>query len=104
MYARVTDRVQTGITDGRFGDGQQMASFTRTYAINDILAETEPDILRDLGRVFGWTQLAAHLVALTDREVARGRRSPFGRPSATRSPRLTAPRTAGGVESPTTGQ
>lgn len=27
-------------------------------AINDILAETQPDILRDLGRVSGWTQLA----------------------------------------------
>lgn len=129
MYARVTDRVQAAITDGRFGDGQQMARFARTFAdwylgprdgrrprpacwkaaddvagdhsllivqhlllginahvnhdlpqvvvelagaeatldglrpdfeaLNDILAETQPDILRDLGRVSGWTQLAA---------------------------------------------
>lgn len=128
MYARVTDRVQTAITDGRFGDGERMARFTRMFAdwylgprdgsrarpacwkaaddvsgdrgllivqhlllginahvnhdlpqvvveladgeaslevlrsdfdaINDILAETQPDILRDLGRVSGWTQLA----------------------------------------------
>jgi hypothetical protein len=128
MYARVTDRVQMAITDGRFGDGERMARFTRTFAdwylgprdgsrarpacwkaaddvggdrgllivqhlllginahvnhdlpqmvveladgeaslevlrpdfdaINDILAETQPDILRDLGRVSGWTQLA----------------------------------------------
>ena len=129
MYARVTDRVQTAINDGRFGDGERMARFTRTFAdwylgprdgtrvlpgcwkaatdvggdhrllivqhlllginahvnhdlpqvvveladddlsleslrpdfdaINDILAETQPDILRDLGRVSGWTQLIA---------------------------------------------
>lgn len=128
MYARVTDRVQTAIADGRFGDGEAMAHFARTFAdwylgprdgsrarpdswkaaddvredrhllivqhlllginahvnhdlpqvvvelgdgdasldrlrpdfdaINDILAETQPDILRDLGRVSGWTQLA----------------------------------------------
>jgi len=130
MYARVTDRVRTAITDGRFADGERMARFTRTFAdwylgprdgtrprpacwtaaddvsadrkllivqhlllgmnahinydlpqvvvelaagdhaeslaslrpdfdaINDILAETQPDILRDLGRVSGWTQLA----------------------------------------------
>jgi len=128
MYARVTDRVQQAIADGRFGDGAQMARFTRTFAdwylgprdgsrprpacwaaaddvsgdrsllivqhlllgmnahinydlprvvveladqgaslealrpdfdaINDILAETQPAILRDLGRVSGWTQLA----------------------------------------------
>jgi hypothetical protein len=128
MYARVTDRVQTAIADGRFDDGERMARFTRTFAdwylgprdgsrprpacwraaddvsadrklliiqhlllgmnahinydlpqvvveladgetsleqlrpdfdaINDILAETQPDILRDLGRVSGWTQLA----------------------------------------------
>ena len=128
MYARVTDRVQAAITDGRFGDGETMARFTRTFAdwylgprdgsrarpacwmaaddvsgdrrllivqhlllginahvnhdlpqvvvelaggeasldvlrpdfdaINDILAETQPDVLRDLGRVAGWTQLA----------------------------------------------
>lgn len=128
MYARVTDRVQTAIADGRFGDGETMERFTRTFAdwylgprdgsralpacwkaaddvsgdrgllivqhlllgvnahvnhdlpqvvveladgasslevlrpdfdaINDILAETQPDILRDLGRVSGWTQLA----------------------------------------------
>lgn len=129
MYARVTDRVQTAITDGRFGDGERMARFARTFvdwylgprngtrhrpacwaaaddvagdprllivqhlflginahvnhdlaqvvveladagtpiadlrpdfdAINEILAETQPDVLRDLGRVAGWTQLAA---------------------------------------------
>ena len=130
MYARVTDRVQTAIADGRFGDGERMAHFARTFAdwylgpragtrprpacwqaaddvardgqllivqhlllginahvnhdlpqvvvalagdsrapiealradfdaINDILAETQPAILRDLGRVSGWTQLAA---------------------------------------------
>ena len=128
MYTRVTDRVQAGIVDGRFGDGQQMAHFARTFvdwylgpqrgarplptcwkaaedvagdtklvivqhlllgmnahinhdlpqvvveladagasldelhpgfsAINDLLARTEPDILRDLGRVAGWTHLA----------------------------------------------
>ncbi len=128
MYARVTDRVQAAITDGRFGDGERMARFTSTFAdwylgprdgsrprpacwkaaddvsgdrrllivqhlllginahvnhdlpqvvveladgeasldvlrpdfdaINDILAETQPDVLRDLGRVAGWTQLA----------------------------------------------
>ncbi len=128
MYARVTDRVQAAITDGRFGDGERMARFARTFAdwylgprdgdrtrpacwkaaddvsadrrllivqhlllgvnahvnhdlpqvvveladgeasldvlrpdfeaINDILAETQPDVLRDLGRVAGWTQLA----------------------------------------------
>ena len=128
MYARVTDRVQTAINDGRFGDGEGMAHFARTFAdwylgasdgtralpacwkaaddvsgdrallivqhlllginahvnhdlpqvvvelaggeaslkvlrpdfdaINDILAETQPDILRDLGGVSGWTQLA----------------------------------------------
>ncbi len=129
MYARVTDRVQHAITDGRFGDGERMARFARAFAdwylgprhgtrptpacwkaagdvvddhgllivqhlllginahvnhdlpqvvvelagvgesldelrpdfdaINDILAETQPAILRDLGRVSGWTQLAA---------------------------------------------
>jgi hypothetical protein len=129
MYARVTDRVQTAITDGRFGDGERTARFARSFAdwyigprdgtrpvpacwkaghdvaadrrllivqhlvlginahvnhdlpqvvvelagaedsldvlrpdfdaINDILAETLPDILRDLGRVAGWTQVAA---------------------------------------------
>ncbi|MGA9276911.1 DUF5995 family protein [Ilumatobacter sp.] len=129
MYARVSDRVQTAIADGRFGDGERMARFARTFAdwylgprggtrqrpacwvaaddvaddarllivqhlllginahvnhdlaqvvvelaeagtpigelrpdfdaINDILAETQPDVLRDLGRVTGWTQLAA---------------------------------------------
>lgn len=129
MYARVTDRVQAAITEGRFGDGERMARFARTFAdwylgprdgtrprpacwkaaddvagdhrllivqhlllginahvnhdlpqvvvelaggeaaldglrpdfeaINDILAETQPDILRDLGRVSGWTQMAA---------------------------------------------
>jgi len=128
MYARVTDRVQTAIAEGRFGDGEKMAHFTRTFAdwylgprdgsrvrpacweaaddvsgdrkllivqhlllginahvnhdlpqvvvdlagggtslyvlrpdfdaMNDILAETQPDVLRDLGRVAGWTQLA----------------------------------------------
>ncbi len=128
MYARVTDRVQTAIGEGRFGDGARMATFARTFAdwylgprsgvrpqpacwraaddvagdrqllivqhlllginahvnhdlpqvvveladagasldglrpdfdaINDLLAETQPDILRDLGRVAGWTQLA----------------------------------------------
>jgi len=128
MYARVTDRVQAAITDGRFDDGERMARFTRTFAdwylgprdgsrarpacwkaaddvssdrrllivqhlllginahvnhdlpqvvvelaagesslgviqpdfeaMNDILAETQPDVLRDLGRVSGWTQLA----------------------------------------------
>ncbi len=129
MYARVTDRVQVAITDGRFGDGERMARFARTFAdwylgprdgtrppsdcwkaaddvagdhsllivqhlllginahvnhdlpqvvvelasdeatldglrpdfeaINDILVETQPDILRDLGRMSGWTQLVA---------------------------------------------
>ena len=129
MYTRVTDRVRTAIADGRFGDGQRMERFARTFAgwyvgdrkgtrpsprcwkaaddvasdrkllivqhlllafnahvnhdlpqvvveladagasltdlrpdfeaINDILAETQPDVLRDLGRVSGWTQLAA---------------------------------------------
>ena len=130
MYARVTDRVQRAIDDGRFGDGERMAHFARTFAdwylgpragmrerpecwqiaddaageprllivqhlllgvnahvnhdlpqvvveltagtrvpvealradfdaINDILAETQPAILRDLGRASGWTQLAA---------------------------------------------
>lgn len=129
MYARVTDRVQASITDGRFADPERMARFARTFAdfylgprdgsrprptcwkaaddvsadrgllivqhlllgvnahvnhdlpqvvveladgeaslgelrpdfdaINDILAETQPEILRDLGRVAGWTQLAA---------------------------------------------
>jgi hypothetical protein len=129
MYARVTDRVQAAITDGRFGDGERMARFACTFAdwylgprdgtrpcpacwkaaddvagdhsllivqhlllginahvnhdlpqvvvelgsgeatldglrpdfdaINDILAETQPDILRDLGRMSGWTQLVA---------------------------------------------
>ena len=140
MYARVTDRVQGAIADGRFGDGARMARFARTFAdwyvgprhgtralpdcwkaaddvsddrrllivqhlllgmnahvnhdlpqvvvelagagqpdgaadepsldgslddlrpdfdaINDILAATQPEILRDLGRVAGWTQLA----------------------------------------------
>jgi hypothetical protein len=130
MYARVTDRVETSIAEGRFADGERMARFTRTFAdwylgprdgsrhrpacwsaaddvgsdrtllivqhlllgmnahinydlpqvvveladgdhtaslaslrpdfdaINDILAETQPDILRDLGRVSGWTQMA----------------------------------------------
>ena len=119
MYARVTERVQTGISAGRFRDGERMARFARTFAdwylgprdhtrprpscwtaaedvagdprlliaqhlflgvnahvnhdlpqvvvelagaeesLNDILAETQPDILRDLGRVSGWTQVAA---------------------------------------------
>jgi hypothetical protein len=129
MYARVTDRVQTAIGEGRFDDGERMATFARTFAdwylgpragtrprpacwraaddvagerrllivqhlllginahvnhdlpqvvveladagatlddlrpdfdaINQILAETQPDILRDLGRVAGWTQVAA---------------------------------------------
>ncbi len=129
MYARVTDRVHTAITEHRFGDGERMERFARTFvdwylgprdgtrprptcwksaddvagdrgllivqhlllginahvnhdlpqvvvelagiddsldqlrpdfdAINDILAETQPEILRDLGRVSGWTQLAA---------------------------------------------
>lgn len=130
MYARVTDRVQHAIDEGRFGDGERMAHFARTFAdwylgprtgtrqqpacwvtagdaahdstllivqhlllgvnahvnhdlpqvvvelatatdepievlrpdfdaINDILAETQPAILRDLGRVSGWTQIAA---------------------------------------------
>lgn len=128
MYARVTDRVDAAIGEGRFGDGERMATFARTFAdwylgprrgtrpqprcwtaaddvagdprllivqhlllginahvnhdlpqvvveladagasldelrpdfdaINDLLAETQPDILRDLGRVAGWTQLA----------------------------------------------
>jgi hypothetical protein len=128
MYARVTVRVQTAIAEGRFGDGERMSRFARTFAdwylgprsntrplptcwgaasdvaddrkllivqhlllginahvnhdlpqvvveladagsaledlrpdfdaINDILAETQPDILRDLGRVAGWTQIA----------------------------------------------
>lgn len=130
MYARVTDRVQHAIDEGRFGDGERMALFARTFAdwylgpvvgtrpqpacwataggaagdsnllivqhlllgvnahvnhdlpqvvvelaaatdepiealradfdaINDLLAETQPAILRDLGRVSGWTQIAA---------------------------------------------
>jgi hypothetical protein len=129
MYARVTDRVRAAIADGRFGDGERMATFARAFAdwylgprdgtrprpacwaaadavagdrrllivqhlllginahvnhdlpqvvveladdgtsldalrpdfdaINDLLAETQPEILRDLGRVSGWTQLAA---------------------------------------------
>ena len=128
MYARVTDRVQTAIDEGRFGDGIGMARFATVFAdwylgprdgsrrrpacwtaaddvsgdrrllivqhlllginahvnhdlpqvvvelaggdveleslrsdfdaINDILAETQPAILRDLGRVAGWTQIA----------------------------------------------
>ncbi len=128
MYARVTDRVQTAIDDGRFGDGEQMARFARTFvdwylgplrgtrplpgcwkaaedvagnlrlviaqhlllginahvnhdlpqvvveladngftldelrpgfeAINTLLAQTQPDILGDLGRVCGWTHIA----------------------------------------------
>lgn len=128
MYARVTDRVRTAIAAGRFGDGDAMERFARTFAdwylgpragdrpvpgcwraatdvaadrrllivqhlllginahvnhdlpqvvvelagnepsidhlradfdaINTILAETQPDILRDLGRVSGWTQIA----------------------------------------------
>ena len=131
MYARVTDRVQTAITDGRFGDGQRMARFARTFAdwylgprlgtrprpgcwraaddvagdpkllivqhlllginahvnhdlpqvvvelagtgtsiddlrpdfdaINDILAATQPAILRDLGGVARWTEVASTL-------------------------------------------
>lgn len=128
MYARVTDRVDAGIRDGRFDDGERMARFATTFAdwylgprhgtrprpacwraaddvagdsqllivqhlllginahvnhdlpqvvvelagdgdtlddlrpdfdaINDVLAETQPDIMRELGRVAGWTQLA----------------------------------------------
>jgi hypothetical protein len=128
MYARVTDRVRTAITAGRFGDGERMADFARTFvdwylgarngtrprpacwkaaddvagdkrlvivqhlllginahvnhdlpqvvveladggatladvrpdfdAINDLLAQTQPDILRDLGGVSAWTHLA----------------------------------------------
>ncbi len=128
LYARVTDRVQTAIAGGRFGDGERMAHFARTFvdwylgarngtrprpacwkaandvaadkhlvivqhlllginahvnhdlpqvvveladagssladlrpdfdAINDLLAQTQPDILRDLGHVSAWTQLA----------------------------------------------
>ncbi len=126
MYARVTDRVQASIGDGRFGDGQRMATFARAFAgwylgardgsrprpdcwqaaadvvndgrllivqhlllginahvnhdlpqvvveladagasldelrpdfdaINDLLAATQPHILRDLRHVSGWTQ------------------------------------------------
>lgn len=129
MYARVTERVDHAIAAGRFGDGDGMAEFARTFAdwyvgprhgsrpmpacwqatldvaadgrllivqhlllainahvnhdlpqvvveltdggrsleslrpdfdaINDILAETQSDIVRDLGRVSGWTQWAA---------------------------------------------
>ena len=131
MYARVTDRVQSGITAGRFGDGEQMARFARTFvdwylgprrgtrplpscwvaaddvardrrlvivqhlllginahvnhdlpqvvveladtgltldelrpgfdAVNELLAEAQPDILRDLGRVAGWIQVATSI-------------------------------------------
>ncbi len=131
MYARVTDRVDIAITDGRFADGERMARFARGFAdwylgprhgtralpdcwraaqdvtsdgsllivqhlllginahvnhdlpqvvvelagaerpldgirpdfdaINDILAETQGDVLRDLGRVSGWTQWAVAL-------------------------------------------
>ena len=32
MYTRVTDRVQTSIGEGRFGDGHRMAEFARTFA------------------------------------------------------------------------
>src|SRR5215204_5279019 len=32
MHARVTDRVRTAINDGRFGDGQRMERFSRTFA------------------------------------------------------------------------
>lgn len=32
MYARVTDRVQTSIREGRFDDGDRMARFARTFA------------------------------------------------------------------------
>jgi hypothetical protein len=129
MYARVTERVDQAIAAGRFGDGDGMAEFARTFAdwyvgprqgsrqmpacwqatldvadddtllivqhlllafnahinydlpqvvvelvgggrsldslrpdfdaINDILAETQSDIVRDLGRVSGWTHWAA---------------------------------------------
>jgi hypothetical protein len=39
--------------------GASLASLRPDFdAINDILAETQPDILRDLGRVSGWTQVA----------------------------------------------
>ena len=129
MYARVTERVDRAIGDGRFGDRERMAEFARTFAdwyvgprhgsrpmpscwqatfdvaddrrllivqhlllginahvnhdlpqvvvelagagrpldslrpdfaaINDILGETQAEILRDVGRVSGWTQWAA---------------------------------------------
>lgn len=32
MYARVTERVQIAIADGRFDDGERMARFARTFA------------------------------------------------------------------------
>ena len=41
------------------GDQPKLGPLRRDFdAINDVLAETQPDVLRDLGRVSGWTQLA----------------------------------------------
>jgi Family of unknown function (DUF5995) len=129
LYARVTERVQLAAGTGRFGNGERMVHFARTFAgwyletqsgarprpgcwqacvdvaddrsllivqhlflginahvnhdlpqvvveladagddladlrpdfdaVNTILAETYPDVLRDIGRVAGWVQVAA---------------------------------------------
>jgi hypothetical protein len=48
-------QVVVGLADGEASLGVLRPDFD---AINDILAETQPDVLRDLGRVAGWTQLA----------------------------------------------
>ncbi len=129
MYARVTDRIRSAASDGRFGDGDGMARFAEAFAgwylrpragaapvpgcwqacwdvaddrrilivqhllaginahvnhdlpqvvvqlaaerndlngmradfdaVNDVLSETMPDVLRDLGRVSAWVNIAA---------------------------------------------